>query len=133
MVKRVIVLLVGLSIVFALVVWGAGRGWFGSHEEPGQVTETARSPEVVAGRAERACSAEVWASKLIGRLLDTRLVPVAAPLLPALKKAVAIGTGSSYLLVTRNEGRRLGPSSAGPRSHTAPRNAQRRRTRRFSR
>ena len=38
MLKRVIVVLLGLLIVFALVVWGAGRGRFGSHEEPGRVT-----------------------------------------------------------------------------------------------
>jgi hypothetical protein len=49
--KRVIVVLMGLLIVFALVVWGAGRGWFGSHEEPGRVTTAPRPPEVVASRA----------------------------------------------------------------------------------
>ena len=49
--KRVIVVLAGLSIVLALVVWGAGRGWFGSHEEPGEVTALSRAPDVVASRA----------------------------------------------------------------------------------
>ena len=51
MLKRVIVVLMGLLIVLALVVWGAGRGWFGSHEEPGRVTTAPRPPEVVASRA----------------------------------------------------------------------------------
>jgi len=49
--KRVIVILVGLLLVVALVILGAGRGWFGSHEEPGQVTETPRSPDALASRA----------------------------------------------------------------------------------
>ena len=51
MFKRVVVILVVLLLALPLLILGAGRGWFGSHEEPGQVTETPRSPEVVASRA----------------------------------------------------------------------------------
>jgi hypothetical protein len=47
----VIVILVSLLIVLGLVVLGAVRGCFGSHEEPGEVTEARRSPAVVAGGA----------------------------------------------------------------------------------
>jgi hypothetical protein len=47
----VIVILVGLLLVLALLILGAGRGWFGSHEEPGQVTTAPRPPELVASRA----------------------------------------------------------------------------------
>jgi len=49
--KRVIIILVGLLSVLALVVLGAGRGWFGSHEEPGEVTAMRRPPGVVASGA----------------------------------------------------------------------------------
>ena len=63
--KRVVVVLVGLLIVLALVVLGAGRGWFGSHEEPGEVTETRRSLRVVASGAiaQRDAAEDVGVSK----------------------------------------------------------------------
>ena len=51
MLKRVIIILVSLLMVVGLVVLGAGRGWFGSHEEPGEVTEARRSLAVVASGA----------------------------------------------------------------------------------
>jgi hypothetical protein len=49
-VKKAVLGLVGLFIVLALVVFAAGRGWFGSHEGPGGVTQTRRSPAVVESR-----------------------------------------------------------------------------------
>ena len=62
---RVIVGLVGLLIVLALVVLSAGRGWFGGHEEPGEVTEARRSPAVVASGAiaQRAAAESVGVSE----------------------------------------------------------------------
>ena len=36
---RVIVGLVGLLLALALLVLGAGRGWLGNHEEPGEATQ----------------------------------------------------------------------------------------------
>jgi hypothetical protein len=38
-------------IVVVLVVLAAGRGWFGAHEEPGQVTQTRRSAAVISSIA----------------------------------------------------------------------------------
>jgi hypothetical protein len=38
-------------IALVLVVFGAGRGWFGSHEEPGAVTRARRPPGAVASGA----------------------------------------------------------------------------------
>ncbi len=62
---RVIVGLVGLLLVLALVVLSAGRGWFGGHEEPGEVTEARRSPAVVASGAiaQRAAAESVGVSE----------------------------------------------------------------------
>jgi len=63
--KRAIVVLAVLLFAVALVVWGAGRGWFGSHEEPGRVTEMHRPAALVASGAiaQRAAAEEVGVSR----------------------------------------------------------------------
>ena len=50
MLKGVIAILVGLLIALALLVLAAGRGWFGNHEEPGEVTERALARALAGGR-----------------------------------------------------------------------------------
>ena len=53
--KRIVIALLALLVLAGLGLYAVGRGAFGSHEEPGEVTAVER-PAVWSKRRRRACA-----------------------------------------------------------------------------
>ena len=52
MVKKLLLGAAGVAAVALVLVWGAGKGWFGSHEEPGTIVGPRLAEETVSTRSE---------------------------------------------------------------------------------